>query len=720
MGGLGRILTSLSIFAVASAGFGQPSSSNANALDKRATEPCKLVADAYNEQFPKDSEGPFFVSAKLAHDCLVSVPIHRGDALRLVDGLTSFWKWQSTIDFLKDPPSGYLLPASDLVGELAKIRKNVSKGKYKNEYDFQSDLSALARTTHDGHFNLQLDAASVFRFRRSRAGPIVSVSADGKSLPKIYSFNDLNATDPEFTPSPIKEIDGKDAVEWLRALSYEGSTQDPDALYNDLFWSIPSDTNGGFGGFYAQSGVYTGPSVTFKFDNGTVTKYENRASFSAPFTDVVDGESFYEKFCSSKLGLAFKKSKRDDVLDAAPIIPELAPRDSKNPRPLYPNAIIDMPGGDLAGYFLDGDHGDVAVLSASSFEGSGNKGSVAFQDTIENFLTECKKAGKKKLIVDVTGNGGGTILLGYDAFKQLVPSGKIDDAFNIRAHEQLDIIGTKVNAMLTDGKETPGDKNERDGIYDLDSYVDMNDKKFDNWDDFYGPDEAAGGFKFSRPARWDLNNEDTSRRGSGGIVVTGYLSRTKALNEVFKPDDIILLTDGTCGSTCALFSNLMQNAGIRTIAVGGRPREGPMQAVGGVKGAQVLTYQRIYDTASLVFDSYSSPQEKRKWAKNDLGEIYRVGKYILARTVQDGKGARVNYRNAVDPNDKERTPLQFVYRAAGCRIWLTRAMILDMTELWAAAADRAFRGGACIPGSTPDPAKSKDDSHLFRPFSTGS
>lgn len=128
------------------------------------------------------------MSAQLAHDCLVSIPINRGDALRLVDGLTSFWKWQSTIDFLKDPPSGYLLPASDLVGELAKIRRKVSKGKYKNEYDFQSDLSALARTTHDGHFNLQLDAANVFRFRRSRAGPIVSVSKDGKSLPKIYSF----------------------------------------------------------------------------------------------------------------------------------------------------------------------------------------------------------------------------------------------------------------------------------------------------------------------------------------------------------------------------------------------------------------------------------------------------------------------------------------------------------------------------------------------------
>lgn len=117
--------------------------------------------------------------------------------------------------------------------------------------------------------------------------------------------------------------------------------------------------------------------------------------------------------------MAFKKSKRDDLLEAAPITPAVAPRASKNPRPLYPNAVIDKPGGDLAGYFLDGDYSDVAVLSASSFEGAGTKGSIVFQDTIEKFLSECKKAGKKKLIVDVTGNGGGTILLGYDMFKQV-------------------------------------------------------------------------------------------------------------------------------------------------------------------------------------------------------------------------------------------------------------------------------------------------------------
>ncbi|PGH12568.1 hypothetical protein AJ79_04189 [Helicocarpus griseus UAMH5409] len=713
MGGLGRVLTSLSVLAAASVGLAHPSSSP-NALEKRADEPCKQVADSYEKQFAKDPDGPFFVSAELAHECLTSVPINKGDALRLVDGLTSFWKWQSTIDFLKDPPPGYLLPETDLVGELKKIREKVTKGEYGNEYELQAALSALARTTHDGHFGLQLDAASVFKFRRSRAGPLVSVSEDGKALPKIYSFYDLNATDAQFTPSPIKKIDGKDAVEWLREKSLEGNTQDPDALYNDMFYSIPTEANGGFGGFYTQTGVYTGPSVTFTFENGTTTEYENRASFKFPFTEIEDGKDFYKKFCSEELGKGYKK--RDDSMEAAPV---LEPRAGSKKRRPFPDAVVESKNGDVAGYFLDGDHGDTAVLSAYTFEGSGNDGSIKFQEAVTEFLTECKKAGKKKLIIDIISNGGGTILLGYDMFKQLLPDHEPNDAFNIRAHEQLDIIGTKVHDILNDNKETAADREERDGIYDLDSYVNMKGKKFKDWDEFYGPETVGNGYKFSHLARWDLNNKESSERGSGGIVVSGYHDRVNVPEKVFEKDDMVILTDGTCGSTCAIFTNLMQKAGVRTIGVGGRPREGPMQAVGGVKGAQVLTYQRIFQTASVVFNTYASDQEKREWAGTDLGEIYRTGKYILARTVQDGKGARVNYRNAIDPKDDKRTPLQFVYEAANCRIWMTRHMVKDMKPLWIAAAEAAFKGGYCISGSTPDlPRDDRKENGLFRPFST--
>ena len=49
------------------------------------------------------------------------------------------------------------------------------------------------------------------------------------------------------------------------------------------------------------------------------------------------------------------------------------------------------------------------------------------------------------------------------------------------------------------------------------------------------------------------------------------------------------LTDGFCGSTCAIFAELMKtDAGVRRVAMGGVPSiSGPMQAVSGSRGSQV-------------------------------------------------------------------------------------------------------------------------------------
>ena len=63
---------------------------------------------------------------------------------------------------------------------------------------------------------------------------------------------------------------------------------------------------------------------------------------------------------------------------------------------------------------------------------------------------------------------------------------------------------------------------------------------------------------------------------------------------IFCSTDARQLHDGMCSSTCAIASELLKNQGaVRTIAVGGRPQEGPMQGVGGTKGAQVFSWDDI-------------------------------------------------------------------------------------------------------------------------------
>ncbi|KAF3479880.1 peptidase S41 family protein [Arthroderma uncinatum] len=670
-------------------------------------EPCELISLSQAKQlksYPDDKN--FFVSAELAHSCLTSVPFKKKDALRLIDGLDSFFSWQSTIDYLKNPPKGYLLPGIDLVKTLKEIRDKAAGDKYPNEFEFQSDIARLASSAHDGHFNINLDAISIFSFRRDRIGPLVSVSSDGKTFPEIYVYRDVNVTATEkvdWKPSAIKSIDGQDVFEWLRDWSYHTSHQDPDALYNALFYSIPRYAQKSFGSFFATTGAYTGPSTTLTFKNGTTMEYPNFASFQDSFEGVTDGSTFYDKFCSGDIA-SQQPRKRDLIMATSPPDVHRRATPGESSRPFFPHAVEEFRYGDVAGYFLGNEHPDTAVLSINSFSGSDEEDNLQFDEfssVITRFLAACKKERKSKLIIDVTANGGGAVFLGYDTFKQLFPDTKPNDASNLRATEQLDIIGSKVTAVLSDPetRNTTMGRSLRGSQFDIGVYVDTKGNALTDWRDFYGP-EKVGDFNFTHLSSWNLKSQDLAD-ASGGAVVAGYQDRASLPPQVFKPEDMVLLTDGTCGSTCAIFSDLLKRNGVKSIVTGGRPRDGPVQAVGGVKGSQVLTYLQVYNAVSVLYRKYLSPREQAELAGTSIGEMVRTGEYVLARTKRDGLGGRVNFRNAVRPDDETRTPRQFVNEPADCRIWMTPNMLFDLNDVWNAAHDVAWGNSSCTSGSSP-------------------
>lgn len=204
-------------------------------------------------------------------------------------------------------------------------------------------------------------------------------------------------------------------MDFLTELSYQGSSQDPDAIYNELFYSHPYDTMGMWGGFFALGGEYTGPTTTLKFANGTKKEYENEAVFSVSFDGVKDGESFYDTFCSGELATAPMLSKRDGF-ETIPSPRTVKRAESEPVRNNFPPAVVEHDSGEVAGYFLEDDD-ETAILSMSGFQGGGDLN--GFSQTIEKFLAACAKEGKSKLIIDVTSNGGGAIFLGYDVFKQV-------------------------------------------------------------------------------------------------------------------------------------------------------------------------------------------------------------------------------------------------------------------------------------------------------------
>lgn len=108
--------------------------------------------------------------------------------MKLVQSIKAYVSWQSTLAYLKAPPASYGLPPVDIMGGLDAIAANVTAGRYASEYDFQASMVMLFFKAHDGHFGFRPDVFKAFAFRNDLLADMVSVSADGKQLPKLYNF----------------------------------------------------------------------------------------------------------------------------------------------------------------------------------------------------------------------------------------------------------------------------------------------------------------------------------------------------------------------------------------------------------------------------------------------------------------------------------------------------------------------------------------------------
>jgi hypothetical protein len=119
-----------------------------------------------------------------AYECLQSVPFNGAVAARFIDYYNETLQFQSTLAYLKDPPTGYQQAPVDVDKVLAAIKANATAGVYPNQYAFEADVQLLVNQIHDAHVSLGAGALQAFSF----ASPygIVSASVDGKKTPEAF------------------------------------------------------------------------------------------------------------------------------------------------------------------------------------------------------------------------------------------------------------------------------------------------------------------------------------------------------------------------------------------------------------------------------------------------------------------------------------------------------------------------------------------------------
>jgi hypothetical protein len=309
-------------------------------------EPCAVISSAIAAM---PSGGRPIVPAELGVQCLQSVPLDKEGNAKLIDDLKLYVKWQSNIAYLKNPPADYTEKPVDVVGELDKLKAQLSTSGIASEYDFQMKVMNVFDRAYDNHFVWQPDIlASAMQFQRPPGTELVSISKDGVAVPEIYTYRDvLKANnDTSFKPSPVQMIDGVAARDYLANASALGDFHDADTRWNAMFPSqalIASGTT--FLGAF-RTGMYTGPNTTMQFANGTEYSMPNLAVVFGNFTNINNGQDFFKKFCSGPQPTVQTAAQPTNSTAAA-----AAPAPSHIG---YPKAEMLNPNLAVGGYYLSG------------------------------------------------------------------------------------------------------------------------------------------------------------------------------------------------------------------------------------------------------------------------------------------------------------------------------------------------------------------------------
>lgn len=664
-----------------------------------------------------DQEAPR-VPGQVAQDCLNSIPFDANKSRTFIQELRKYIDFQSTLEILKAPPETYASGPVDIVQGLDKIAAQ----DYKSLHAFNVDLKNLVTSAHDGHFNIRPCTAGILSFERDHPG-IVSVSQDGLAAPKIYAMSELEKLkQPNASVSDIVEINGKDALKFLEEASEDSNSQDPDARWNELFFSKAWDAGKTLplsGAFVDSGGAWPGANTTIKFRNGTSVDVQTLAS---PRDDksVESTDKILENYCKPE-----------------PPPPPPPFKAEEGGVPGYPEPVARDPLNQITGYFLDN---ETAVLAVSGFGGEGEPEDygATWSSVALDLINQAKESGRDKIIIDASGNGGGDPIRFLNMFQVFFPDKFPFDALRFRRNPAIDAM-TKAFGML--GQEELASAPSGLGFRAM---IKPNQEKgFNAAQDILGKEQENGA---PVSAVYTLN---FTLAASEKDPIEGFNPKNVTFpTQPFKTENMVVMGNGFCHSSCAGFVNIMANVGkVKTLAFGGRPAARPMQIMGGVRGGSILDLGAISDLVGESLDiideatgaSNQTRAGRRTGASKRVGAGKRVGTGKKARaseipgagnqtvlfTPQELERANasmpapiqslpykvdgsVNFENTYLEADVSK-PLQFEFQAADCRLYYTAENILDPKSSWAAAKEATWGGGKCVEGSQ-DAAKKQPDS----------
>jgi hypothetical protein len=315
-----------------------------------------------------------------------------------------------------------------------------------------------------------------------------------------------------------------------------------------------------------------------------------------------------------------------------------------------------------------------------------NETLTGFIPAVSTLVEQAKASGKTKLIIDLTDNPGGNIFAGFALFKTLFPNLDIQTTTRYRNHDLIRLVIESFKDAAEEALPISLDPvMEFAWQYQL-AAPDGGPTGWKDYTDMLGPE----GSNLTAPQFFEDFSKTT-------LEIPGIAGVPLPFEEPpFSADNILLVTDGVCASTCSNFVALMMEVAKvqNTLAWGGRPNGNPMQLVGGVRGSNSLSFDTVAIQIGGVGDYVQNRTQQGRPLLTD--DQFQTALSLRPLATADYpirlSSGSINFRNAYYNGSD--VPLQFDHQAAGCRLFYTAENIRNPASRWTDSAEAMWGNGS--------------------------
>lgn len=551
-----------------------------------------------------------YASAQEGLDCITSIPYNPSWANATLDVLVQSMQ-NFGFDALYHSTGPPYVISMDIQSELAATQEMVNNGEFTTDIDFQEHLQDIFQRTLDAHTRYQKPACYNAIFVQPFAFDIRDGNndTDGSiaNAPHAFLMRNLYtdtyaALNPDIPVNEFldKEVVLLNGVEFTTEVSQWGDNHETRSNNRGVRF------NAAMRSYLYRSAI----SVSILPLNDLVITLANGDSYTLPWmTSYTTGLANTSLCAAQEVESASLQTKKHAPhnyhLEEAVAPMRLLDKPLKDERedreiivpsdsPYYVSCFVQTVSGKNASKV---DVKRVLVMKVASFSPPGD-----YQEAWAGFLDEaeqCLSVDFDMIVVDVMQNGGGYVCLGLRLIELLVKEYELD---HTKVQMQYDIPHSPLMDTYIDVVNAPNPYPYPEDVEQI-----LNRETQESFVDgrayyYPGRNVTQGGVVNWRTNIFSLDCREAEAMPSNGFVPPRFMP----------PEKLIILTDGTCGSTCASFTKIPQEAGKATfVGAGGIWNEG--MDVSSFAGGFVCNPDYLYNIATWSNTTFPKFETTQRW-----------------------------------------------------------------------------------------------------------